>query len=508
LAGLSAFVGGGAVTRGCFVGVGVGKYDHFGPLDYAVRDLCLVRSVLDADLVGQPLANPYEGETRDRLTELAEALPDGGVLVALWSGHGRGSPNGGLRFYASNSTATDFGGFSAGDVAAACAASGASQVLLIFDTCFSGAAVPTALGVAHAVLEATPPRQEQVWVGVLASCRAAETAVDGVFGERLVALLRDGPADPDLRRRAWSVHDQYIKGHDLCDALVDGWGDDLQRPDYQGRGKSWWMFRNPRYDSGAPAQVVEHLLLAARGGSPPSGPSWFSGRAGEVERVVAWIRSDEPGIRVVTGAAGTGKSAIAGRVVSLSNPRERQRILRESSLEHADPGEGSVAAHVHARALTADQVAEELDGGLVAAGWLLAEETGRRNAAELIGRVQRIAEAGAPLPVLVVDGLDEARGDAFPIADDLLIRLARFAILVVTTRNLPDPANADRTLVDTLRPAEVLDLDSPNSRASGAIALRKYVTRRLAGVSDQMDPRAIADLLAATTRHDATGPSR
>ena len=62
---------------------------------------------------------------------------------------------------------------------------------------------------------------------------------------------------------------------------------------------------------------------------------------------------------MITGSAGTGKTAIAGRVVSLSNPAERERLLaRARPLGHADPGERSVAAHVHARGLTADRAAD------------------------------------------------------------------------------------------------------------------------------------------------------
>src|SRR5664280_3713146 len=361
------------MVRGLFVGIGVDKYDRppFPELGHAVADVELVRAVLDLEILGDPLTDPGERQVRERLTDLAEALPDGGVLIALWSGHAKTAANGALRVYAKDSPPTNLGGFSAADVAAACAESGANQLLLIFDTCFAGAGLPAASEVAATVLAHTPPKPQRVWVGVLTSCRAAETAVDGRFGPRLVALMREGPSDPYLRRR-WSVPNRYVRGDDLCDALLEGWGDDdTQRPDYQGRGRAWWMLSNPCFDPGAPAQVVEHLLLAARGGASVDEPSWFSGRVAEVERVVDWVTCCQPGIRVLTGSAGTGKSAIAGRIVSLANPRERQRLLRESALEHADPGEGSVTAHVHARALTADQVAEELDGGLVAAGWAL-----------------------------------------------------------------------------------------------------------------------------------------
>lgn len=82
------------------------------------------------------------------------------------------------------------------------------------------------------------------------------------------------------------------------------------------------MLPNPLYDSGAPAQVVEHLLLAARGGSSKDHRSWFTGRTGEVNQVMSWVTSYERGVRVVTGSAGTGKSAIVGRVVCLADSEE------------------------------------------------------------------------------------------------------------------------------------------------------------------------------------------
>src|SRR5208283_4012399 len=96
-------------------------------------------------------------------------------------------------------------------------------------------------------------------------------------------------------------------------------------------------------------------------------------------------------------------------VVSLSNPAERARLLSEGRpLEHADPGERSIDAHLHARGLTADRAADVLAAQLVRTG-TLAAQTGPRNAAELVGQVQRVVELGAAPPVIVVDGLDEAR---------------------------------------------------------------------------------------------------
>ena len=70
--------------------------------------------------------------------------------------------------------------------------SGASQLLLIVDTCFSGEAV-AAGEVAARIMQRSPPEGEHVWVGVLTSCLPAETARDGLFGQRLAGLLESGP---------------------------------------------------------------------------------------------------------------------------------------------------------------------------------------------------------------------------------------------------------------------------------------------------------------------------
>ena len=242
------------------------------------------------------------------------------------------------------------------------------------------------------VLQGAPPEGEHVWAGVLASCLDVETARDGLFGRKLRELVEHGPQTPILRVRGWSAHSQYVRGDDMCDAMLKEWDSDVQRPDFSSRGSAWWMFPNPHWNPEAPDQVVEHLLLAARGGARQDERSWFTGRTFEVNTVVGWIRSREPGIHVETGPAGTGKTAIVGRVVSLSDPSERARLPSEGlSWEHDDPGEKSVHAHLHARALTADRAAAVLAGQLVA-NWVLPPQDEVRNAAGLDD------QAPGPLP--------------------------------------------------------------------------------------------------------------
>ena len=487
-----------------FVGIGIGTYRdpaHLA-LGHALGEVERVAALLGWP--GEVLRDPTKAVVQEYLDQqVVDCLPDGGALVLMWCGHAVRTPGVGLRLVMHDSRGDEVGVVLAAEVVAACAASGADQLLFIVDTCFSGAAVPTATEVASELLAARPPNSAHVWVGVLASCAATDTAVDGVFGRQLLTLLENGPSTPDLRRR-WSAHNRRLRGDDMCDALLKEWVGEDQLPQYRAAGNAQPMLPNPLFDPGAPEQVVEHLLQAARGGHSADHRSWFTGRTAEVNQVVGWVTGGVAGVRVITGAAGTGKSTIAGRVVSAANPVERQRLL-VGGLGHADPGERSVHAHLHARGRTADQVAELLDAQLVRAGVLVPADTGRRNAAELVGVVQRATAAGAPPPVVVVDGLDEARDEAFSIAAEVLVRLGRHAVVVVATRDLPRNG-APATLLAALAADEVLNLDERHSLDSGLLAIHDYVVARLDGVSDAMDPEAVARVVAETTHGSADRP--
>ena len=490
---------------GCFLGVGVTDSGDAVSmrLEHAVPDITALIDVLGAAFAPEILRNPAESTIRRRLKKLRGSMSDG-PLVVLWCGHALGSAADSLRLLARDSASSPSAGIGISDLVAACAESGANQLLFLVDTCFSGAAV-AAGDVAAQILRSLLLEGKYVWVGVLASSLDVETARDGLFGQRLRELLAHGPRTPELRVR-WSPHSRYVRGDDVCDAVLKEWDSDVQTPDFSSRGSAWWVFPNPLFDEGAPEQVVEHLLQAARGGAGRPERSWFTGRTTEVDQAVGWVRSGRPGIYVISGAAGTGKSAIAGRVVSLSNPQERGRLLAEGSRwEHQDPGERSVQAHVHARGLTADRAAAVIGDQLVAAG-VLSAQAEPRNASELVGQVQRAAEQGTAPPVLVIDGLDEARGEAFGVAEDLLARLAPHAVIVVATRELRRGDNQP-SLIDVLGPGGAgLDLDDPAAQDRTRGDLAAYITARLAQRDPRMDGQAVAGYLAGEASMTADRP--
>ncbi|EWS99609.1 hypothetical protein N865_01145, partial [Intrasporangium oryzae NRRL B-24470] len=481
--------------KGRFVGFGVGTYTDpmHEELPHATSEVMDFAQLVRGDLDGDPAINPTTVQVFESLDELPP-MPDGGRLVLMWSGHGKQDARDGLRLLTTESGTKSSAGLAVAEVVRRCIEVGANQVLVVLDACFSGGGVPAASEVAAALIAQQPPKG-LVWVGVLASCAPWETARDGAFGQRLLDLVKHGPDNVSLRR-PWSVHNEFLRGEDIGDALLREWKTDGQHLSFRRDGVSDWLVQNPLFEPHAPAQVVEHLLRAARSGGPQEQRSWFTGRTREVDTVVSWVTSGMTGLHVVTGSAGTGKSAITGRVVSASVPSERALLVAQGPLGHADPGEESVAAHVYLRGLTLDQAAASLDRDLITAGVLPRDDAGDRNAALLVGALQRRANDEHRTPVLVVDGLDEARGQAFVMARELLARLAAFATVVVSTRNVLEPGEeSPNTLVDTLQPVEVLNLDDERWAESGRLARREYLGARLSDVDPRMSADAVANYL-------------
>ncbi|WP_394620617.1 tetratricopeptide repeat protein [Lentzea sp. JNUCC 0626] len=486
------------MRRDVFVGVGIDRYSADLPdLDHAVADVKAVAEALSPAFTGEPLTNADHAAV-DGYLQSVHGSADGGTLLLMWSGHGQDL--GGLRL----ATSDRADGVAAAEVIRTCVLSGASQLFLVIDACQAGAALDSG-AMARRLLEQIPPSGDRVWLGMLVSCSAADIgARDGEFGRLLVKLLTEGPDSADQRRR-WSRHNDRVLGEDLGWALQEEWQGIDQKPEFLRDGHPLPVVPNPLYDEGAPEEVVEHLLRAARGGGPGELRSWFTGRTAEVDTVVSWVLAGDPGVRVVKGSAGTGKSAVVGRVVSVSNPHERERLQDAGEVwTHADPGVGSVAAHVHLRGLTVERVAEALDGQLVRKRVLEPGPDGRRNAAELVGALQRVAEAEAAPPVVVLDGLDEARGHAFGIAEDLIARLAPFAIVVISTRPLTHQDGS--ALVDTLLPVEELNLDSAECLESARAAIGAYVRERLTGVHTDMDSSVMAEHLTGEALAAADRP--
>jgi tetratricopeptide (TPR) repeat protein len=486
-----------------YLGIGIDKYDNFKPLPKSVKDVVQIGRLLN-EKYGykcKTIENPTELRARWMLKRrLKEAsMPLDSTLVLLWSGHGDKQPEE-LRLLARDSRKNAAPDLTPSFLASLLARCGAQQILLILDTCYSGAGVLIAQEVADKVQR---ERSNQYWCGVLASSRDFELACDGLFGERLLKLLRNGPTKSHLRYR-WSTHNEGVCGDDIMSAMVEEWDWKSTKQSLKKgtNGNSLPMFPNPRFNPNAPANIVEHLLLAAAGRAPDEEGEYFTGRIEQINKIVAWARFREPGVLVVTGPAGSGKSAIVGRLVSLSNPIYRARLLDTAPLTHDDLGERTIHAQIHARQQTLDQVVEDLDHQLVQNKVLTpcpGGETRRRE--ELINDLL----CSTQCPRVVLDGLDEATKNALMIARDLVIPLAHKIQFIVATRELPAAVQGEPTLLQSLAAQHTIDLADANHSEQTKQDVINYVIKRLADGPSEMDTKAIAEEIIRLSNRQREG---
>ncbi|MFC5219827.1 AAA family ATPase [Streptomyces coerulescens] len=190
----------------------------------------------------------------------------------------------------------------------------------------------------------------------------------------------------------------------------------------------------------------ERLAVAGRGvRHAGEHGDYFVGRRDALTALASWLRQEhDRKARVVTGAPGTGKSALLGRLLTLADPGTA--TVRTSADPTTVPPPGSVTVAMDAHHTNLEAVTGDLAEALV----------GRRETSpEFL--LQHLSELADPVTILV-DALDEAGPvgdgrDAVRIARELLQPLSamRSVRLIVGTR---------RPLVDALGPAVVvLDLD-------------------------------------------------
>ena len=167
--------------------------------------------------------HPTVEQASGLLDELAgAALADESCLVVLWAGHGEATESGDLHLVSRNSRPGQTMKITSSQMVAAALRSGASQILVLLDTCFAETGAVEAMALARRIELGLASDGAQRWIGILPAALAYETARDGVFSAQLLQLLREGPSDPELRLR-WSAHNAGIRGDDVIDCLVKQW---------------------------------------------------------------------------------------------------------------------------------------------------------------------------------------------------------------------------------------------------------------------------------------------
>jgi WD40 repeat protein len=222
-------------------------------------------------------------------------------------------------------------------------------------------------------------------------------------------------------------------------------------------------------------QLRGHFHPRGRGVLPSAvrGGSYFIGRVQVLRELVDWIKDDGPDAtrsRVVTGAPGSGKSAVLGRLVTLADTELRHEALATAPTGTLPPV-GAITIALHVRGRTADEVAAEISQALSI------------DEATCGGLLAHLREGFRPRSTVVaVDGVDEA-ADAHRLVVDLLEPLAAASgrtgirLLVGTRRGGQD---------DLLRlfGASVLVLDLDAARLLDRRDLAEYVRRTLLAEPD------------------------
>ncbi|MER6846987.1 AAA family ATPase [Streptomyces flaveolus] len=214
------------------------------------------------------------------------------------------------------------------------------------------------------------------------------------------------------------------------------------------------------------AQLDTFWISRAAGASELDSPGWyFTGRTELVKRILSFLTGAE-GVLIVTGVAGSGKSALLARTVTLSDSRFRadetyRELVTQIPAELQVP-EGSVDAAVLARNTDPDELARALCEALEADP---GEGIPSRAAGPVSGHLARLRnllqsearQRGEPL-TLVIDGIDEAKNPTRVITD--LLR-------PLSDLRMPDERPGVRLLlgIRSTRPDTSAAAEAPASRA-------------------------------------------
>jgi WD40 repeat protein len=357
--------------------------------------------------------------------------------------------------------------------------------VIVVDACF-----------AHHVLEIVTARLNHAMgrmrdgrFAVLSCVGALDEADAGVFTAALTAVLREGPT-----QRWWSRRQQFLSLDTVLGRLEDYLaahhpGVDPPKQSTGGR-RLGECFPNPLYIETAVAEAMDeaHFLPKARGIEAGETGWFFTGRVDALQRIRSWLHRAGDPLLVITGSAGTGKSAILGRVITLSVPAYRQKAEAAGILAGAvagtvpDPGDVQLA--FHARERQVDDLLRFLAENL--------EVPTAREVTDLFAALEARAGARPRGFTIALDALDEAAGGhGRRMIDEIVVPLTcRPGVkFLIGTR----PGVIDRALVPGDR---VVNLDhAPH----GLTDIRQYARERLLRVEGSpyaSDPD-LAEVVAA-----------
>ena len=253
-----------------------------------------------------------------------------------------------------------------------------------------------------------------------------------------------------------------------------------------------------------------HFLAKAQGAEHGEISWFFEGRARERSRVLHWLDGHRTGTLVVTGPAGSGKSAFLGHLLVHSLPQLRESLARRGLVEALPAGErppDDVFDHVvHLAGLTVREAVERIARGAGLRTLPSGHDPSLGVANDLDRLCAHLAGRDAPF-TLLLDALDESV-DPLNLAHGVLSRLSAQpgVRMIVGTRSstteTPDhPAGDDDLLraLDSISPGAQRPPPAVVHVGRDVQAIRRYVGRRLTEARDHPSQRSLPLHLSGPT---------
>ncbi|WP_331745826.1 ATP-binding protein [Streptomyces virginiae] len=338
------------------------------------------------------------------------------------------------------------------DIVMAALDSHVENVLVIVNACYA-AKLNTELD--SLFREVGPHRQEHCQLDVLVTCDHNQT----VEVRRFPTTLRN--VFERLQRTKTGITEPYLSVDEFRAAYADALPTRADRRRYRlrrlvdGSGhEPSPCLPNPGYVNVRDLIGAEHRqataadgywLDRATGRTQESDAGWyFRGRGALNRKVAAFLGPQRPrGVLLVTGSAGSGKSAVVARAVVLSDPHFRTDPLYKTATELVDPDtippEGAVTAAVLAHRRNAATVTSDI---LRALG-TTPHPPGPADDPVLCWtqQLQELVSSTGHTVTLVIDGLDEAL-ERHRIVHDVLAPLSQYcqpSLQVPVARRKDDP---------------------------------------------------------------------
>ena len=357
------------------------------------------------------------------------------------------------------------------------------RLLLLLDTCYSGSGGQDLVKEALRRLDWPAPapgehvdRSSGSGIAIVAATRPYQQALPGVFTTCLDRVARSvtlaGNAPPTLGLSA------------LMGALqtdLDGRPQAAQWHQIGMDGGEPAFLLNPRY---RPQLVDVDLLEQERAHHAEQRDAnlrdrflpasrWFTGRRQALLDLAAWLADPrpDPRPRIVTGHAGSGKTAVLGLLAALSDPDRRPSVPLDALPEQVSHLEGAIGEVIYAGTMTTGQVRDRI----AATAGIRADTV-----QELIDGLN--ARAGKPL-VALIDALDEA-ADPDELCRTLLLPLSTRCATSMRLLLGSRPHLLTSRLLGTPDRHVAIDLDSPTYADPASI--RAYI-RRILVSEDTLD---------------------